>query len=329
MKITRREFGKKAISSAIGLSAGLSFPSFLIPSSPPGKSRVVIARSDKLKRLNHRLVKENAGAYLDRALVKITGHSSPAAAWKSLFSPGEKVGIKLSCLPGKPLSSSYGLVMAVVDGLKSAGIREKNIFIWERTGRELERAGFTLSRSGVRVVGTDSYYRDGYSDTIEFAGSVGTRFSLIMEAVDALINIPVLKDHDLSGVSIGMKNFYGAIYNPNKFHRNNCDPYIAELNTHPIIKNKLRLIVCDASRVQVNNGPAYYPRFAWDYGGLLISRDPVALDYLGWQIIEKRRKQIGLKPLKAVEREPKYILTAAKLKLGTIDERYIEKIDIR
>jgi hypothetical protein len=326
MKITRREFGKQVIYSAAVLSASLSFPTFLIPSAV--KSRVVIARSEKLKRVNHRLSEENAVHFLDQALVKITGHPSPAAAWRSLFSPRESIGIKLSCLPGKPLSSSHGLVMAIVQGLKTAGVSEDNIYIWERTNREMERAGFGISGSGLKIEGTDAYLGDGYSDDIEVAGSVGTRFSRIMVKVDALINVPVLKDHDLAGVSISMKNFYGAIYNPNKFHLNNCDPYVAELCTHPMIKDKLRLIVCDASRVQVNNGPAFYPQYAWEYGGILVSRDPVALDYIGWQIIEERRKEIGLKSLKAVGREPKYILTAARLKLGNIDEKYIQKIEI-
>jgi uncharacterized protein (DUF362 family) len=326
MKLTRREFSKKVLYSAAAFSASLSFPTCLIPSST--KSRVVIAHSEKLKRVNHQLSKENAAHFLDLALVKLTGHSSPAAAWRSLFSPGEKIGIKLSCLAGRPLSSGHGLVMAIVQALMAAGVKENDIYIWDRTNRELERAGFTISRSGLKIEGTDAYLGDGYSDNIEFAGSVGTRFSRIMEKVDAVINVPILKDHDLAGVSISMKNFYGAIYNPNKFHRNNCDPYVAELSTHPMIKNKLRLIVCDASRVQVNNGPAFYPKYAWEYGGLLVSQDPVALDYIGWQIIEKRRKQIGLKPLKAVDREPKYILTAARLKLGNIDEKYIQKIEI-
>jgi uncharacterized protein (DUF362 family) len=325
--LTRRQFGKTVFSSALGLSAALSFPGIL--SASTGKSRVIIARSDKLIRVNHQLAKENAAPFLDRAVAKLTGHSTPALAWKSLFSPGEKIGIKLSCLPGKPLSSSYGLVMAIVDSLRSSGIAARDIYIWERTGRELERAGFRVGQPGVRIVGTDSFsHGDGYSDAIEFAGSVGTRFSRIMEHVDALINVPVLKDHDLSGVSISMKNFYGAIYNPNKFHRNNCDPYIAELCTHPLIKRKQRLIVCDASRVQVNNGPAFYPRYAWEYGGILVSRDPVALDYLGWRIIEARRKELNLPSLKAVKREPAYIQTAARLKLGVIDEQYIDKIII-
>jgi hypothetical protein len=312
---TRREFGKRVLASAAGVSAVLSFPTLLLPSK--GKSRVVIARSDLLKRMKHQVIKERAASYLDKAIAKITGQSSPAAAWKSLFSVHEKIGIKLSCLPGVPLSSSHGLVLAIVDGLIRCGVKGKNIIIWERTDRELQGAGFPLSRSGMKVRGTDSYAGDGYSDTIEFAHSVGTRFSRIMESVDAIINVPVLKDHDLSGVSISMKNFYGAIYNPNKFHRNNCNPYIAELNTHPIIKDKLRLIVCDASRIQVNNGPAYFPRYAIDYGALLVSRDPVALDHQGRLIIEKERKRLNLKSLKAVDRNPKYIQTAEELKLGT------------
>lgn len=329
MTISRREFSKTTAVSALGVSAYLGFPSLLRAFSD--KSRVVLARSQKLKRKGHIVPKEAVIPFLDRAVMAITDHQSPPKAWRAMFSPGERVGIKLSCLPGKPLSSGYGLVMAIVDGLRSCGIRDSDIIIWERSDRELNRAGFQVGRSGLRIIGTDSVigYGDGYSDNIEFAGSMGTRFSKIMEKVDALINVPVLKDHDLSGVSISLKNHYGSIYNPNKFHRNNCNPYIAQLNTHPIIRNKQRLVVCDATRVQVNNGPAFYPSYSWEFGGLLVSRDPVALDYVGWRIIEERRKELKLKSLKSADREPKYIHTAAKLKLGNIDERYIERIVIQ
>jgi uncharacterized protein (DUF362 family) len=325
-KMTRREFSKKVLYSTAVFSTTLGFPTILVPSA--AGSRVVIARAEQLKRVNHQLSKDKVVPFLDRAVMKLTGHSSAAAAWKSLFSPGETIGIKLSCLPGPPLSSAYGLVMAIVEGLQAVGIRGSDIYIWERSDRELERAGFSTSASRLKIQGTDAYSGDGYADNIEFAGSVGTRFSRIMEKVDALINVPVLKDHDLAGVSIGMKNFYGAIYNPNKFHRDNCNPFVAELCTHPLIKNKLRLIVCDATRVQVNNGPAFFPRYAWEYGGILVSRDPVALDYVGWQIIEQRRKELGLKSLKEAGREPTYILTASRLKLGNSDEAKIQKIEI-
>lgn len=294
----------------------------------PGKSIVVIARSAKLKRQGNKLLKENARIFLNKALMKITGRSSAAAAWKTLFSPGEKVGIKLSCLPGRHLSTTKGLVMAVVDGLLSAGIKGQNIYVWERTNRELEKAGFIVGSSRINIVGTDYFHGGGYSQRIEFAGSIGTCFSRVMDMVDVQINMPVLKDHDISGVSIGMKNFFGAIYNPNKFHGNNCDPYVADLCTHPLIKNRLRLTVCDASRIQVNNGPAFYPKYALEYGGILVSRDPVALDYTGWQIIEKGRRELKLKTLKQSGREPRYIFTAAKLKLGHADPRKINIINI-
>jgi len=326
MTITRREFSKKLLAAAIGLGAPAYLPA---APSPPGKESIVaLARSTRLQRVNHQLDKAAAAEYLSRALVRVAGAPSPTAAWQSLFSAGETVGIKLSCLPGPPLSSSKGLVMAIVDGLLSAGIKETRIYIWDRTGRELENAGFKPSYVGINIVGTDYYINGGYSPNIEISGSVGTCFSKIMETVDALISVPVLKDHDLAGVSIGMKNFYGAIHNPNKYHGNRCDPYVADLCNHPFIKNKWRLTVCDASRVQVHNGPAFSPRYAWEYGGLLVGRDPVALDYVGWQIIEERRKELGLKSLVMENREPTYIMSAAKLNLGNADMKFIQKIEI-
>ena len=125
--LTRRDFAKKVLVSTAGVSASVCFPSLLLPSV--GNSKVVIARSDSLKRLKHQMIKERVAPFLDQALLKITGKESAALAWKSMFSPSEKVGIKLSCLPGVPLSSSHGLVMAIVDGLLDCGVKEKNIII--------------------------------------------------------------------------------------------------------------------------------------------------------------------------------------------------------
>jgi uncharacterized protein (DUF362 family) len=324
MKVSRREFNKTLVSSALGVTAFLNVPELL--TAARARSTVVIARSTKLKRIDNDVRKVAAVEHLNAAISKLTGRSNLSAAWRSLFSPNERIGIKLSCLPGKPLSSSRGLVMAIMEGLISAGVKSENIIVWERTSRELKKAGFKISDMGFKTFGTDFLYGGGYSNDIEFSGSVGTCFSRMVERVDAHINVPVLKDHDISGVSVSMKNFYGAIYNPNKFHGNNCDPYIADLNAHPFIKKKLRLIICDATRVQVHNGPAFFPRYAWEYGGLLVSQDPVALDYIGWQIIEKRRKELKLKTLKDENREPKYIYSAARLKLGNAGEKLIKTL---
>jgi len=103
---------------------------------------------------------------------------------------------------------------------------------------------------------------------------------------------------------------------------------VAELSNHPLIKGKLRLVVCDASRVQVHNGPAFYPSYAREYGGLLVSRDPVALDFTGREIIDSLRREMGLPTLADAGREPAYIQTAARLGLGQAAERLIQKINL-
>jgi uncharacterized protein (DUF362 family) len=125
-----------------------------------------------------------------------------------------------------------------------------------------------------------------------------------------------------------MKNMYGAIFNPNKFHGNRCDPFVADLCSHPLVRGKLRLSVCDASRVQAHNGPAFFPRYAREYGGLLLSRDPVALDACGWALIDGLRREMGLPILAEAGREPSYIRTASRLGLGRADPSQIRRVEL-
>jgi uncharacterized protein (DUF362 family) len=326
VKISRRRFGRTLLVSGAALAAA-PLPRWL-PAAGKEKSMVARSVSPRLRRAGHDIASGAAREYLDLCLRAVTGKNDAAAAWRSLFAPAERVGIKVSCLPGRPLSTSPGLVAAIVAGLLAAGLDKKNIIIWERTSSELERAGFPISRSGVKTIGSDEMPSGGYSDHIEYSGSMGTFFSRIMDEIDALISVPVLKDHDLAGLSGAMKNMYGAIYNPNKFHANHCDPFVAELCSHPLIKGKLRLTVCDASRVQAHNGPAFSPAFAREYGGLLVSRDAVALDFIGWQIIDSLRREMKMPTLAEAGREPAYIRSAARLGLGQADGRLIQTVDI-
>jgi uncharacterized protein (DUF362 family) len=252
---------------------------------------------------------------------------STPAAWKSLFGPDDFVGIKLSCLAGRQLSPHPEVIEGIVAGLRLAGVKEENILIWERTNRELVGAGFTLntSKKGVKCFGSDALELP-YDATLEFAGSVGSCFSTILSTYcTALINVPVLKDHDLAGVTLAMKNLFGVIHNPNRYHDNNCDPYIAELSTHPYIKDKQRLVICDGLLAQCHGGPSYKQQWTWDFSGLIISQDAVAADAIGADIIEKKRKEMDLKPLKDEGRAPKYIATAAGLGLG---ENQLNKIKL-
>lgn len=266
---------------------------------------------------------------LNDSIVAATGKADAPAAWRSLFGPRDIVGIKVNCLAGRGLSSHPELVRVIVDGLVSAGIPEDSIVIWDRTERELAAAGFDLAGiNGAKVLATDSP-GIGYERGIEFSGEIGSCFSKILSRMcTAIINVPVLKDHDLSGVSLGMKNFYGAIHNPNKYHDNNCNPYIADLCAHPLIAKKLRLVICDGLKGQYHGGPAPRPQWSWPAATLILGTDPVAVDRIGLETIERKRREVGMPPLKDVGREPGYIETASERGLGVSDLGKISRVAI-
>ena len=143
-----------------------------------------------------------------------------------------------------------------------------------------------------------------------------------------LISVPVLKDHNGAGVSLGMKNFYGAIHNPNKYHEHNCDPYIVDVVAHRFIARKWRLTICDGLRAQYQGGPTANPGFAWPFGGLIVSRDFVAADAVAADLLEARRREAGLKSLMEDGRPAKHIATAGARGLGVADLAKIERIEV-
>jgi uncharacterized protein (DUF362 family) len=321
----RRDFVKGALMSAAALRAAAGALAGAEAGAPAAKSKVVIARDALLRGTASTVDSSRMLSLLDRAMQALFDRDHPIEAWRKLVHPGETVGLKVNTLGGRGISTNVQLVEAVCERLQEAGVKPADIVVWDRDSQELERAGFHLAMDGNRVqcYGTD---RIGYEDDLAAYGSVGSRLSKILtQRSNVLINLPVLKDHDGAGVTIALKNMYGAIHNPNKYHPNGCNPYVADLNMLPEIRSRMRLTVCDATTAMYEGGPAFKPEFSWKHNALLVSQDPVALDYTGWQIVERKRAEVGLKTLEAEERAPHYIGTAADAehRLGTNDPRRI------
>ena len=52
----------------------------------------------------------------------------------------------------------------------------------------------------------------------------GRLYAVSLQDATAVINVPQVKDHGICGMTLAMKNFFGAIHNPNKYHIGNGDP---------------------------------------------------------------------------------------------------------
>ncbi len=332
--LPRREVLRKLLGAAAAVSPlGRAARAMAIPGPPPGAGSgpshavVAVARREGMcpvpaGALNAGKMREALGASVAAA----AGEDGPVNAFRKRFRPRDVVGIKVNCLGGRGLSSRPEVAMQLARWLEQAGIPSERIVIWDRSDRDLNSAGFALANaSGVKVVGTNG----DWEQKVREWGPAGSRFSrLLVEDLTAVINLGVLKDHGLAGVSFGMKNWYGVVHNPNKLHAEGCNPFVPHLAAFPLVRDKLRLTVVDGTTGQYENGPGYAPSWAWPYQGFLASTDIVAVDAAGWRVIEQKRKVQGLKSLAAEGREPRYIHTAARLGIGVAEAAKTEVLSV-
>jgi hypothetical protein len=264
------------------------------------------------------------------AVTAVTGKKSPELAWRSLFSKDDVVAIKVNCMAGL-FSPSPDVVNAVVNGLKLAGVDPDKITIFDKEDRDLLGAGYTLKTTppGPLVYGTlGGPQAPGYNPRPIFRGTSTFEISnIVCEPTTAIVNVPVVKDHVFAGITGALKNHFGTIHNPQKFHYiNGCSPAVAEVNLAPDLKTKHRLIVGDALRIQYDGGPSYQPDAISEYWGVFAGTDPVAVDAQLLRLIDACRQQAGLKPLAETDRPCRYLQPAAEKELGILDPERIQLI---
>jgi uncharacterized protein (DUF362 family) len=145
--------------------------------------------------------------------------------------------------------------------------------------------------------------------------------STIVTRCDHLINVPVLKAHGLAGTTLSLKNHFGSINNPPPLH-NNLPTACATLNSQEAIKDKTRLIVIDAL-FGCWSGHINPPNFAPN--SLIVTRDTVAADYIGTEMINEERARLSLWP-----KNIRFLLRkAAEMRLGTDDPEKMEVFKVQ
>ena len=327
---SRREFLKTAATGAVllGTQSKLRLAAALDQSA--GKSKVVVARDSALHGADGKPEVKRVFDLLDRAITAYTGDADALKAWQSLVPRDKVIGLKVNGLGGGGISTHGVLAKAVAVRLQQAGVKPGNILMWDRGARDLRACGLAVNTdpSNFRCFGNDV---SGYEEQYESWGTVRMKLSKILtRECGMVINLPILKDHTMAGVTFAMKNMYGVIDRPQDLHGNNCNPAIADLNCFPTIRAKVRLIIGDAFSSVYEGGPVFHPEHIWYPNALIVGEDCVAVDQIAWHMIARKRADAGVPTLEAAGRPPHYIATAADQahRLGTNDPARIHLMEV-
>jgi len=219
-----------------------------------------------------------------------------------------KPNIGWDVTPDRAGNTNPKLVGRIIEHCLGAEAREVSVFdhacdpwmqCYRNSGIEM-----AVRSAGGKIVSGDS---EGYYQRVSVPG--GRRLGevkaheLFLEA-DVVINVPVLKHHSSTMLTIGMKNLMGVVWDRGYWHRNDLHQCIADFMTF----RRPALTVVDAYNVMKQNGPR-----GLSVGdivlmqSLIVSTDPVAADAAA-------AKLFGVEPA-----DIRHIQLASEMNLGRMD----------
>jgi uncharacterized protein (DUF362 family) len=259
---------------------------------------------------------------LEQGMKELTGESTVDAAWQRFIDPQDVVGIKINSSGAPRCCSSPEIVREIISALRSIGVPAENIVVFDRYSHEIDMGSYqALLPVGCRVVGIEHGALDAsrYDLTVycdaNFFGEWETRSyiaRLITEELTKVINIPTMKDHSASGVTGCLKNLgFGSFNNVARAHQQPytfTDPLIGYLCSTEPLRSKTVLHIMDGTRELWHGGPIPRSRdFIFEAKTLYIGTDPVAVDSIELEAIEKKRLEEGA--LSVWDQDPKNLTT--------------------
>jgi uncharacterized protein (DUF362 family) len=343
----------------------------------PGKypGRVVEVRHPDAVSDDNVINAEAVARMIDRGMAELTGADAGdvKGSWGLFFDREDVVGIKVNPVGRKPKPGEWGrrpgavgsisspaVLVKVVECLKEAGVKPRNIIVFERYAQEFVDAGYAdLMRcralDGVRWLASAANYSEDQVDVAGFDGgrdsyspelarhvagydpdvftTMGfcapahsvrddrrfrTHLSLIVSRlVNKMITLPVLKDHRSAGVTLALKNLSHGMNNnvarshlagiPHGFQAgstfvngpNQCNTFIPQAVSQHVLRQRATLHILDGLIGVYEGGPGSWNRTwaTWRHKGLLFATDPVALDHVGWDLIDAQRLRMGWPPV--------------------------------
>jgi hypothetical protein len=200
---------------------------------------------------------------------------------------------------------------------------------WSYSNEQVDIAGFDQGRDACSV--ESARHVAGYDpDVFTTMGFCAPQHSprddrrfrshlsaIVTRMVNKIITLPVLKDHRSAGVTLALKNLsHGTNNNVARSHLvyiphglgpltarvnspNQCNTFIPQAVSQHVLRQKATLHILDGLIGVYEGGPGCWNKTwgTWHHNGLFFATDPVALDHVGWDIIDVQRARMGWPPV--------------------------------
>lgn len=292
----------------------------------PASSQVVIVRAEQIMTLDGllnptwlfpdgRIDYGVIERLLNETVSAVTGEQDAMAAWRSLISPSDRVGIQIDVAGIQPHDP---VLEALVRRIVDAGVPLRNIIIFSADETELFRAGYDLSGTvpGARVMASDAIkYRDGVS-------------RIVLNHVTKIINLSRLRVDPEIGMHGALANYLAVVpYEERTRLRRNPDQLAAAAAIPTVRRSSILHIIhaLEPAFAVSDSGRKYS---VWQYNGLLASVDPVAVDTVAQGILRERiSEELGAEAAASLQ-VPYLVAAAEQFRLGNTSPDCIEVVQI-
>lgn len=318
--------------------------------SSDGTARVVMIKDDNAV-VNFQAQFPVVQGMVDRGITNFTGKGSVSAAWRSLVSTQDVVGIKVFSAAGEITGTRPAVAAAVAHGLIEAGVPATHIIIWDKRADSLRAAGFVkLARLlNVRAEGamdagydpTNFYLPDSavvgnlvFGD-LEFGkkgDDVGRKSyvtKILSKQVTKIISIAPLLNEPNAGVCGHLYSLaFGSVDNTLRFENDpdRLSVAIPEIDALASVGDRVVLNITDALMGQYEGDTTVLLPYSTVLNQLWFSGDPVALDTLAIKELDRERLLQGVAGFSP---NLSIYTNAALLQLGIDDPSKIKIVKVR
>ncbi|MGD1085444.1 MAG: DUF362 domain-containing protein [Verrucomicrobiota bacterium] len=249
---------------------------------------------------------------MTRGILKFTGKENVVEAWRAIVSTQDVVGIKVYSLPGPASGTRPAVVIAVIKGLLATGLPSSNIIIWDRQLADLRAAGFdeVAQHYDVRLAGAANrgYDEKAFYDN-EFMGNLtagdlefdtmrirtGRKShvsKLVTTDMTKIITVTPLLNHNTAGVTGNLYSLaMGSVDNELRFESQpaRLARAVPEIYALTNLSDHVVLSITDALIGQYQGEHLSALHYSTPVNQIWISKDPVALDVLAIQELDRER----------------------------------------